>query len=92
MICRNSIVDDIHGNIANTINTPEILQRVILAPKNDDCNSINNYILNILPVEEHLFYSCDSIVTDDDRERNNIPLEHINSLSISGLPPHITYS
>lgn len=61
----------------------------ILCPKNDDCNKINDHVIqNILSGASRTYFSVDSIETDDVDERNNYPLEFINSLTPSGLPPH----
>ncbi len=35
------------------------------------------------------YYSIDSIESDDDQEISNFPVEFLNSINISGLPPHL---
>lgn len=41
-----------------------------------------------MPGEMKTYYSYDKIICDDEREVNNYPVEFLNSLNVSGLPPH----
>lgn len=83
-----NIIEDIFGNITDTILSSQILNSVILAPKNEDCSFINNDILNRIPTEEKAYFSFDKVISDDIREQNNYPVEFLNTLNVSGLPPH----
>lgn len=83
-----NIVEDVFGNIAESISSPQILDSAILAPKNDDCFQINNDILNRMPGNEKVYYSHDKVICDNEQEQNNYPTEFLNSLNVSGLPPH----
>lgn len=84
----DNIIQDIFGNITETILSDDILDSVILAPKNDDCNYLNSEILKLIPGEEKSYFSFDKVVCDDIREQNNFPIEFLNQLSVGGLPPH----
>lgn len=57
----------------------------ILTPKNEDVLYINNMIISKLPGETINYYSVDDL---DASCRQNIPQEYMNSLNISGIPPH----
>lgn len=85
---ENYIINEVYGNISENIFSYDILKSVILAPKNDDCNLINTDILNRIPGEQKTYHSYDKIICDNDNEINNYPVEFLNSLTISGLPPH----
>jgi hypothetical protein len=85
---ENNIINEVYGNISENILSDNILKSVILAPKNDDCTFINTDILNRIPGEERTYHSYDKIICDNDNEINNYPVEFLNSLTISGLPPH----
>ncbi|XP_065662645.1 uncharacterized protein LOC136085282 [Hydra vulgaris] len=63
-------------------------KRVILTPTNVDSLSINEEVLECLPGEVKIYVSADQIDTDDLNERNNFPVEFLNSLTPSGMPPH----
>lgn len=85
---ENNIINDIYGNVVQNISTDNVLKSVILAPLNEDCNFINNEILNQIEGEEKMYYSYDKIICDNEMEINNYPVEFLNSLNVSGLPTH----
>ena len=47
---------------------------------------INTDIPNQIPGEQRIYHSYDKIICDNDI--NNYPVEFLNPLTISGLPPH----
>lgn len=49
---------------------------------------MNLEIMNRMHGDEKAYHSLDKVVSDDVREQNNFPVEFLNSLSVSGLPPH----
>ena len=57
---------------------------VILASKNYDFTLNNTDILNQIPGEQ----SYDKIICDNDNDISNYPVEFLNSLTVSALPPH----
>ena len=57
-------------------------------PKNDDSLRINNEILTRLDGSFTVYHSIDSLDTNDEQERNNFPIEFLNTLNFSGMPPH----
>ncbi|XP_065665643.1 uncharacterized protein LOC136087065 [Hydra vulgaris] len=63
-------------------------KRVILTPTNVDSLSINKEVLQCLSGEVKIYLSADQIETDDLNERNNFPVEFLNSLTPSGMPPY----
>ncbi|EOA29167.1 hypothetical protein CARUB_v10012345mg [Capsella rubella] len=65
-------------------------QRAILAPKNEDVNTINHYMLEHLNSEERVYLSADSIdPTDSDALKNPvITPDFLNSIKLSGMPHH----
>nr|XP_015922387.3 ATP-dependent DNA helicase PIF1 [Parasteatoda tepidariorum] len=88
LISSASIIDEIYCNIPEIVQTPEITNRAILAPKNEDCEEINHQVLRMMPGEERTYISCDSVVTDNEHEQTLYPSEFLNNLSVSGLLPH----
>ena len=48
---------------------------------------INTDILNEIPGEQRTYHSYDEIICDNDNDINNYQVQ-LNSLTISGLPPH----
>uniref|UniRef100_A0A0L8I1E4 DNA helicase Pif1-like 2B domain-containing protein n=1 Tax=Octopus bimaculoides TaxID=37653 RepID=A0A0L8I1E4_OCTBM len=78
------LADDIFNNTSEE----ERRSRVILSPKNSDCLLINEEVLRQLPGGCHTYYSTDKVLTDDPAEAECYPLEFLNSLTPSGMPPH----
>jgi len=62
---------------------------VVLTPTNDEALQINEQILEQLPGDLHTYHSIDSVVSDNQEEIEQYPLEFINSLTLSGMPPHV---
>ena len=85
----NSLITDTFGENIE-INNAIVTESVILCSTNEDCQVINDKIINSLPGESKTFYSTDSLETNSntDNETNNFPVEFLNSINISGLPTH----
>ena len=80
----NKIYDDI--NVENSID------RVILAPHNEDTKLINNKVLNLLHGDTHTYYSLDyathkGVDQTDENIHLQYPIEMLNNIR-EGLPPH----
>nr|XP_047141159.1 ATP-dependent DNA helicase pif1-like [Hydra vulgaris] len=78
---NESIVEKIFGDAQQD----DYAKRVILAPTNVDSLSINEEVLERLHGEVKTYLSADQIDTDDHNERNNFPVEFLNSLTPSDL-------
>ena len=61
-------------------------ERAILAPHNSIVQEVNNAVAAKFPGEEWVCSSADVIV--DEENAVAIPTEYLNSLEVSGLPPH----
>lgn len=64
-----------------------LCERAILAPKNDEVNKINDRIQLKIPGEPMKYKSVDTVKEED--QAVNYPIEFLNSLEPSGMPPHI---
>lgn len=73
--------------IHNFKNHDWLFERAILAPKNEDVNSLNHQILLSLPGEIVKYKSIDTVMDED--QAVNYPIEFLNSLEPSGMSPHI---
>jgi PIF1-like helicase/Helicase len=65
-------------------------QRAILYPKNRDVQPINEIVSSRLPNDEVAFLSIENIAAEEPNDPAHAlyPLEFLNSLELSGLPPH----
>jgi ATP-dependent DNA helicase PIF1 len=60
-------------------------KRVILTVKNDNAQMINNKVLNLMPGDSNHCFSADYV---NEEEAGTYPDEFLNTLQLSGLPPH----
>ncbi len=63
-----------------------VSNRAILAPKNEHVDMINNKVMELFPGKARIYTSADSV--GEEGLDNTYPVEFLNSLSLSGLPPH----
>lgn len=85
---ENNIIDNVFGDIGQNILSDRILKSVVLAPTNEDCSLINQDVLNRMPGQQRVYHSYDKVRSEDNFQVNDYPVEFLNSLSVSGLPPH----
>ena len=83
-IVKDSLVEEVFANTTSE----ERCSHVILSPKNENCLSMNEEVLKMLPGETKTYLSADSVNCDDNEEAQNYPMEFLNSLTPSGMPPH----
>ncbi|XP_076929372.1 uncharacterized protein LOC143593706 [Bidens hawaiensis] len=70
---------------ANARSTEYMTSRAILTTKNEDVDRINDHMIDIYEGEEQIYYSFD--MAEDDTQ-NLYPTEFLNSLIVTGMPPH----
>ncbi|XP_021974952.1 ATP-dependent DNA helicase PIF1-like [Helianthus annuus] len=70
---------------SNVYSSDYIISRAILSTKNDSVDEINDQMIDMFQGDEKVYYSFDEV--EDDRH-NFYPVEFLNSLTVSGLPPH----
>ena len=87
-LTKSTSLDDLIDKTFGPINyTTDFSNKMILAPKNDAVRHINDIITNKYPGETTRYYSADSIDIDDPNQIN-WPVEFLNTLAPSGMPPH----
>ena len=60
-------------------------QRIIISPKNETCDAINAYVMQLIPGDADTFVSADSV---EDSQAAMYPTEFLNALSPNGMPSH----
>ena len=58
----------------------------ILTPKNEHVDKINAHVMSLFPGKSRTYKSADTIAEEDLSQ--TYPTEFLNSLTLSGLPPH----
>jgi ATP-dependent DNA helicase PIF1 len=61
--------------------------RAILTTKNTIVNSLNIQIAKVVPGQEHIFLSADSVETRDDQAMA-IGTKFLNTIILASMPPH----
>ena len=80
------LADTIYGDIKDKYNDRDyITSHIMMSPKKETTEHINDYVMSQLPEEAHVLLSVDSV------EPNQAPLyptEFLNSITPTGLPSH----
>ncbi len=93
IIANNSIqslTETVFPGLSNPNSPPPssayLADHVLLAPRNDTVTELNKTLLNSMPGQVCTFRSADKII--DDGGIDIYPMEYLNSVDISNLPPH----
>ncbi|XP_012836449.1 PREDICTED: uncharacterized protein LOC105957075, partial [Erythranthe guttata] len=82
----------VYPNLLSNISNPDYFQgRAVLAPTNDCVEFVNEYLCSLIPGEEKLYLSADSMCKDEMSSEENAQIyttEFLNTVSCSGLPSH----
>ena len=87
-VLDDNIIDNVYGKIIAPEHLESIQNKAILCPKNEEALQLNEEVLTRLAGETKIYISIDSVSCDDPEEQNNYPVEFLNSLTPSGMPPH----
>jgi ATP-dependent DNA helicase PIF1 len=94
----DSLVDEVYCDLGRFTDSQSrnehIIQKAILTPLNEDVDTINTAIMNRFdlttpdgpPAQRRTYHNADSVVQGE--QRRVYPIEFLNSLSMSGVPPH----
>ncbi|CAG8727804.1 5221_t:CDS:2, partial [Gigaspora margarita] len=84
-----SLIKAVYSNIEQQNLSDDFLQdRMLLSARNDDVQDINNIVLDIFPGHKYTYLSADNIIIEDGADNTNVyPIEYLNSLNPSGMPP-----
>jgi ATP-dependent DNA helicase PIF1 len=94
----DSPVDEVYSDLGcftdSQSRNEHIIERAILTPLNEDVDNINTAIMNRFdlstpdgpPAQRRTYQSADSVVQGE--QRGVYPTKFLNSLSMSGVPPH----
>jgi len=87
------LVEFAYPDLINNMNFPEYFhERGILAPTLESVESVNDFVMSLIPGDEKEYRSCDSICQSDKSHEVNgecFTTEFLNDIKCSGLPNHI---
>ncbi len=87
-IVEGQVIDYIYGHQFSAKDVESLSDRAILCPKNNATYEINDKIVGRLVGVSKTYLSIDTVESENDSERVAYPVEVLNSLTLSGLPPH----
>lgn len=84
---QKALIDKVFPNLQQGYADPYFMaHRSILTPLNEHMDKINSVCVKAFPGEAHTYFSADRV--EEDNGDLSIPLEYLNSLTPSGMPPH----
>ncbi|KAL6530192.1 hypothetical protein OROHE_014545 [Orobanche hederae] len=87
-----AIVENIYPDVLQTTSNPEIFKdRAILAPTNEIVDTINDYVMSLMPTKEMVYLSSDNVCKADgvvDMDDEIFSVEYLNTIKCSGLSSH----
>jgi ATP-dependent DNA helicase PIF1 len=84
-----TLIATVYGDIAEQFMDRRYFSpKVILTPLNSYVHDINNRVLDLLPGSPSEYLSIDSIEEQEGLDMSLYPIEFLNQLTISGMPPH----
>ncbi|XP_065321412.1 ATP-dependent DNA helicase pif1-like [Gordionus sp. m RMFG-2023] len=88
-LLENSLIKSIYGDSIQISDINLFSKKIILTTKNNIALNLNNEIIQKLPGNSKIYFSADSIQTDNPEDLLNFPIEFLHSQTPSGMPPHI---
>lgn len=83
----DDLIQQVYPNFEqNYKNGSWLWERAILAPMNEQVNSTNSVLLSKIPCNSKTYFSIDNMIDTDQSVK--YPIEFLNSIEHSGLPPH----
>jgi hypothetical protein len=84
-VVNDNIIDEVFSEVSDA---KAIANTVILTPTNERSLHLNNKVIKKLQGPSKTYVSADKAICDDETEANNYPIEFLNSLTPTGMPPH----
>ena len=88
MVSTHDLIETIFANVQQ-MPLEELSKRVIVAPTNAQTLAMNRKIIEMLAGDPMIYYSADSLSSEDPSDNLNFPTEFLNELTPSGMPPHV---
>ena len=82
----SDLVSSVYGDIVNNYLDQDFMsRRILMSPKNETVDAINDYVMRQIPGDDQIFLSADSV---DDAQAAIYPTEFLNSRNPNDMPPH----
>jgi hypothetical protein len=88
MLSDGDIVKEIYGEKLYANNINQFATKAILSPLNAEVDGMNQKVLDILEGDSISYRSIDSVKDEEGVDATHYPVEFLNTLTPSGMPPH----
>ena len=88
MLVDSTNVEDIVKDVFDSFDDECLSKTCILTPKNKVVDEVNNYILDLLPGDPHIYLSADYFGRDSEDDALLYPTELLNVLQPAGMSMH----
>ncbi|XP_063797542.1 ATP-dependent DNA helicase pif1-like [Pseudophryne corroboree] len=88
MITHDDLIETIFNHV-HDMSQDSLAKRVIVAPTNAHTLDMNRKIIDLIPGNPTIYYSADSVDTEDPNDTLTFPLEFLHNQTPSGMPPHV---
>ena len=83
------LIQTVYDNLAsNRLDSVYFADRIILSPRNDQVDTINDAVAAMYPGNETTYLSQDAVLDPDSEHAYTYPMEFLNRISLPSLPPH----
>lgn len=83
-----AMIRQVFGDDINKLTREDLTSRSILLTSLKAVLKVNNHMIATLNGPAHTYLSVDDIISDDDNDKYNFPVEYLNNQMVSGIPPH----
>lgn len=93
MLSSGKLADEVYKKLlSGKLSRPQLLrymaERCILSPLNKVCREYNERINEAIPGNFRYYHSIDAVAVDTANQGIDVPADVLNSVDVSGLPPH----
>ncbi|XP_063794712.1 LOW QUALITY PROTEIN: uncharacterized protein LOC134949961 [Pseudophryne corroboree] len=88
MVTQDDLIETIFHNL-HDMSEDDLAKRDILAPTNAHTLDMNRKIIDLMTGNATIYYSADSVDTEDPNDTLIFPLEFLHNQTPSGMPPHV---
>ena len=88
MLIPSTRMADIVADVFESFDGDHLEQTCILTPKNKVVDELNDYVLDLVPGQQHTYLSADYFGQDSEDDASLYPTELLNTLQPAGMPRH----
>ena len=83
-----TMINKVFGQDISALTPEQLASRAILASTVKQVTKVNDFIIGSLAGEAKTYLSADRVISDEEDDAINFPVEQLNKEQPSGMPPH----